>query len=151
MTFPYGKNVLPLTVGFDRLLSTFEEVDRVLGNAKPPSFPPYDIIKVDHNNYEVHIAVAGFPPENIDIEINQNKLIVSGTINKNDSEINYLHRGLGKRDFKHVYTLSDTSVVKSADIKNGILNINIENVLPEAQKPRKIPITIEKNLLTKDK
>ena len=138
MTYAYGKNILPLTVGFDRLLSTFEEVDRVLGNAKPSTFPPYNIIKVNDYNYDIDIAVAGFSAEDIDVETKQNKLVVSGS--KPQEEVEYLHHGLATRDFKHIFTLSDISVVKSADICNGILKIRVENIVPEEQKPRKIPI-----------
>lgn len=151
MTYAYGKNVLPMTVGFDRLLSTFEEVDRLLGNNKPPTFPPYNIIKLDEYRYEIQIAIAGFSSDDIDIETNQNKLIVSGKCKKSEVEVEYLHHGLASRDFKHIYTLSDISVVRSADIVNGVLVIQIENVIPEEQKPRKIPIGIDKKLLLEDK
>ena len=150
MTYAYGKNILPLTVGFDRLLSTFEEVDRVLGNTKPSTFPPYNIIKVDDYNYDIDIAVAGFSIEDIDVETNQNKLVVSGS-KKQEEEIEYLHHGLATRDFKHIFTLSDISVVQSADICNGILKIRVENVVPEERKPRKIPISTDKKLLLENK
>jgi molecular chaperone IbpA len=151
MTYAYGKNILPMTVGFDRLLSTFEEVDKLLENAKPPSFPPHNIIKLDDYNYEIQIAVAGFSPENIDVETNQNKLIVSGTCEKLGDGVQYIYRGLSSRDFKQTYTLSDISVVRSANITNGVLSISIENVIPDEQKPRKIPIGVDKKLLIEDK
>jgi molecular chaperone IbpA len=151
MTYAYGKNVLPMTVGFDRLLSTFEEVDRLLSGNKPPTFPPYNIVKLDEYNYEIQIAVAGFAVEDIDIETNQNKLIVSGSCKKPEVEVEYLHHGLASRDFKHIYTLSDISVVRSAETINGILKIKIENVIPETQKPRKIPISVDQKLLIEDK
>jgi len=151
MTYAYGKNILPMTVGFDRLLSTFEEVDRLLGYTKPPSFPPHNIIKLNDYNYEIHIAVAGFSPENIDIETNLNKLIVSGTCDKSKDEVTYIYRGLSTRDFKQTYTLSDISVVRSAEIVDGVLRISIENVVPEEQRPRKIPISVDKKLLLENK
>lgn len=151
MTYAYGKNILPMTVGFDRLFSTFEEVDRLLGNGKPPSYPPYNIVKNGDNDYEIQIAVAGFSRDDITVETNQNKLIVSGVCNKPE-DIEYLHHGLASRDFKHVYTLSDISVVKSADILNGILLIRIENVIPEEKKPKKIAIgSLDTPLLSQDK
>ena len=151
MTYAYGKNILPMTVGFDRLLSTFEEVDRLLGSGKPQNFPPYDIIKVDDYNYEIQLAIAGFSSNDVDIETNQNKLIISGSVKKPEIDVEYLHHGLAKRDFRHVFTLSDMSVVRSADIVDGILTIRIENVVPEEQKPRKIPIGIDKKLLLEEK
>lgn len=140
MTYAYGKNILPMTVGFDRLFSTMEEMDKIFGNSKVPTYPPYNIVKLDDYNYEIQIAVAGFCAEDIDIETNQSKLIVSGVANKPEVEQVYLHHGLANRDFKHIYTLSDLSVVRSADILNGILKIHVENVIPEERKPKKILI-----------
>ena len=151
MTTAYGKNILPMTVGFDRLFSTMEEIDRIFGNAKAPSYPPYNIVKLDDTKYEIQVAVAGFSIEDIEVETIQNKLYVSGVSEKPDVEPIYLHHGLANRDFKHVYTLSDISVVRSANIVNGILKIQIENVIPEERKPKKIQIGYsEKPLLTQD-
>lgn len=147
MTYAYGKTLLPSTIGFDRLFSTMEELDKMLGNNKAPSYPPYNIVKFDNFNYEIQIAVAGFEQNDISVETNHNKLFVSGISGKSESEGEYLHHGLAKRDFKHIFTLSDTSVVNSADIKNGILKISIENVIPEEKRPRKIPIGTQQNSL----
>jgi len=152
MTYAYGKNLLPSTVGFDRLFSTLEELDSILGNTKTPTYPPYNIVKCDEYNYEIQIAVAGFSRDDISIESNHNKLIVSGISKKPEIEISYLHHGLAARDFKHVYTLTDTSIVRSADIIDGVLKIGIENVIPEEKKPRLIPIgNSQTNLLIEDK
>ena len=151
MTYAYGKNILPMTVGFDRLFSTMEEMDKLFGNTKVPSYPPYSILKLDDYNYEIQIAVAGFSVEDIDVETSQNKLIVSGFARKPEVEPVYLHHGLANRDFKHVYTLSDLSIVRSADVVNGILKIKIENVIPEERKPKKIQIGSENRLLLEDK
>jgi molecular chaperone IbpA len=152
MTYAYGKSLLPMTVGFDRLFSTVNELDQLFGNAKAPSYPPYNIVKFDEYNYEIQIAVSGFSIDDIDIETNQNKLIVSGVSAKPEVEVEYLHHGLANRDFKHVYTLSDISVVRSASIVNGILKIQIENIIPDERKPKKIPIICdEKPLLINDK
>ena len=151
MTYAYGKNILPMTVGFDRLFSTMEEMERIFGNTKAPSYPPYSILKLDDYNYEIQIAVAGFSIEDIEVETSDNKLIVSGFTKKPEIEPVYLHHGLANRDFKHVYTLSDLSIVRSADIINGILKIKIENVIPEERKPKKIQIGSENRLLLGDK
>ena len=151
MTYAYGKNILPMTVGFDRLFSTMEELDRVFGNTKTPSYPPYSILKLDDYNYEIQIAVAGFSSDDIDIESANNKLTVSGFAKKPEVEPVYLHQGLANRDFKHVYTLSDVSVVRSANIVNGILKISIENIIPEERKPKKILIGSDnKKLISAD-
>lgn len=150
-TSPYGKNILPATVGFDRLLSTLNEFDEMFTNKKPVTYPPYNIVRTDDYNYEIQIAVAGFAKEDIDIELKNNVLSVNGSINMDGTQVEYLHHGLAARDFSHTYTLSDTIVVKSADIVNGVLKIGLENVIPEEKKPRKILIGNDEKLLTEDK
>ena len=148
MTHAYGRNLLPLSVGFDHLLSTLQEFEDI---AKPSTYPPYNIVKFDEDNYQIQIAVAGFGPDELEIEVKENKLTVNGE-NKSayTSDVQFLHHGLASRDFSHTFRLSDTVVVKTADIVNGVLKIDLENVLPEEKKPRKIPIGNEP-LLTSDK
>lgn len=138
MTFPYGRNLLPLSVGFDHLLSTLQEFEDI---GKPATYPPYNIVKFDEDNYQIQIAVAGFGPDELDIEVKDNNLTVNGQINTAyTSDVQFLHHGLASRDFSHSFKLSDTVVVKSADIINGVLKIDLQNILPEEKKPRKIPI-----------
>ena len=134
------KNLLPSTVGFDRLLSTIDDFDSLfLEGRKAASYPPYNIIKVDDTNYTIEIAVAGFTRDQLDVTTEGNKLTVSGKITGEDRR-EYLHRGIGTRDFTHQFTLSDTVVVKSADIEKGLLVVKLENIIPEEKKPRKIDI-----------
>lgn len=148
MTHTYGRNLLPLSVGFDHLLSTLQEFEDI---GKPATYPPYNIVKFDEDNYQIQIAVAGFGPDELDIEVKDNRLTVNGEIRSAyTSDVQFLHHGLASRDFSHNFKLSDTVVVKSADIINGVLQIDLENILPEEKKPRKIPIGNEK-LLTTDK
>ncbi len=145
----YGKSLLPATVGFDRLFSTLDEFDRMMNNNfKPVAYPPYNSIKIDDNHYEIQIAVAGFSVENIDIETKDNKLTITGTVPKTEVVQEYLHHGLAMRDFKHVFTLNDTVIVRSATINNGILSISLENIILEERKPKKIPIMTDQKLLT---
>lgn len=153
MTTAYGRNLLPSTVGFDRLLSTMEEFERMLGNgSKAQTYPPYNIVKFDDNNYEIQIAVAGFSIDDIDVETKENKLTVTGSSPKTEIVGDYLYHGLAARDFKHVFTLNDTVVVQSANIVNGVLKIALENIIPEHRKPKKIQIGFEeKPLLTNKK
>lgn len=152
-TFPYGKNLLPSTVGFDRLLSTMEEFDRILTSTggKTQTYPPYNIVKFNDNEYEIQIAVAGFSIEDIDVETKENKLSISGTSNKTEVVGEYLYHGLAARDFRHTFTLNDTVFVKSANIVNGVLKINLENIIPEHKKPRKIQIGYEEKPLLEKK
>ena len=148
MTYSYGRNLLPLSVGFDHLLSTLQEFEDI---GKPSTYPPYNIVKFDEDNYQIQIAVAGFSPDEVDIQVKENNLTVNGEIRSAyTSDVQFLHHGLASRDFSHNFRLSDTVVVKSADIVNGVLKIDLENILPEEKKPRKIPIGNEK-LLTTDK
>jgi molecular chaperone IbpA len=100
---------------------------------------------LDDERYQIQIAVSGFSKDQIDIQLEQNKLSVNGSIELGETaEMEYLYRGLATRDFFHSFTLSDTIVVKSADIVNGVLKIDLENVIPEELKPRKILIGKDK-------
>ena len=144
------KNLLPSTVGFDRLLSTIDDFDSLFTEGrKAASYPPYNIIKVDDTNYTIEIAVAGFSRDDLDIVTEGNKLTITGTIKVEDLR-EYLHRGIGTRNFTHHFTLSDTVVDKSADIEKGLLLVKLENIIPEEKKPRKIEIGSEL-LLENDK
>ena len=147
MNYAYGRNMLPLSVGFDHLLSTLQEFEDI---AKPSTYPPYNIVKYDTDQYQIQIAVAGFDKDDIQIEYKNNQLTVNGAIKTEQTDIEYLHHGLASRDFSHSFKLSDIVVVKGADIVNGVLKIDLENVYPEEKKPRKIPIGNEP-LLTSDK
>jgi molecular chaperone IbpA len=141
LSLPYGKSLLPSTVGFDRLLSTFEEFDNLLGQGtKIQTYPPYNIIKEDNETYTIEIAVSGFKRDEIEITSEGGKLYVNGAIKTARTSDKYLHRGIGTRDFSHKFVLSDTVVVRDADIVDGLLVINLENIIPEEKKPRKIEI-----------
>ena len=145
MDYAYGRNMLPLTVGFDHLFSTLNEFEQIFENKKPPSYPPYNIVKFDEDNYQIQIAVAGFSPEELDIEVKENQLTVNGAISSAyTSDVQFLHHGLASRDFSHTFKLSDTIVVKAADVQNGVLMIDLENIVPEEKKPRKIPLISNK-------
>jgi molecular chaperone IbpA len=137
MVNPY-RSLLPATVGFDRLLSTFEELDSVF-ETKTSTYPPYNLFKLSDELYKIELAVAGFREEELDVTVEGNKLYVSGH-KVNDSEVEYLHRGLAARDFKNTFTLADTIVVDEVKLDYGILTVTLKNVIPEEKKPRKIII-----------
>ena len=140
ISLPYGKSLLPATVGFDRLLSTFEEFDNIL-TTKAQTYPPYNIIKEDECNYTIEIAVSGFKRDDIEITAEGGKLTVNGAIKTARSPEKFLHRGIGTRDFTHKFVLAETIVVKDADLStDGLLIIKLENVIPEEKKLRKIEI-----------
>jgi len=148
MVHAYFRDLLPSTVGFDRLFSTLETVNDILTNptTKLPSYPPYNIIKTGENKYTIDMAVAGFTMEDIEVTMEDSILTVSGSKKETTSETNYLHRGIALRNFTRSFTLADTVEVKSADIVNGLLVISLENIIPEAKKPRKIAIGTKKLL-----
>lgn len=133
----YGKSLLPSTVGFDRLLSTLDEMDQLLTR---PSYPPYNILKISDTQYEIEIAVAGFKREDLNVELLEGKLYVTGSHGDTDTR-EYFHKGIAARNFSLSYTLADTVVIKSAKAEDGILRITLENIIPEEKRSRKIDIS----------
>ena len=137
MSYPFGRNVLLSSIGFDRLINTIEEMNAGQTINKAQSYPPYNIIKKNERDYAIEIAIAGFKNDEIDITAEGNKLTISGKI-KSEQVGEYLHKGIGNRDFSHEFTLTETVIVRSADIENGLLIIQLENIIPEEKLPRKI-------------
>ena len=123
-------------VGFDRLADLLEtaRVDAAAG------YPPYNIERTDENAYRVEIAVAGFRPEELNIEVKENLLTVQGRKAANDDQRKYLHRGLAERNFERRFQLADYVVVTEAGLADGLLSISLKRELPEALKPRRIEI-----------
>lgn len=126
------------TVGFDRL---FDDLDRQFANSANLGYPPYNILKLDENNYTIELAVAGFSMDELNITQTQNELLVEGVpYAKETNNSGYLHKGIANRSFKRLFTLADHVEVKSATLDLGILSIDLERVVPEELKPRKISI-----------
>ena len=136
-------------VGFDRLASLLEtaSVDAAAG------YPPYNIERTDENAYRVEIAVAGFRPEELNIEVKENLLTVQGRKAANDDQRRFLHRGLAERNFERRFQLADYVVVTEAKLADGLLSISLKRELPEALKPRTIAISTatEANLIEGEK
>lgn len=131
-------------VGFDRLANLLESAART---SQENGWPPYNIETTGENAYRIEIAVAGFKPDELNIEVKENLLTVTGRKTANDGaanttapERNFLHRGLAERDFERRFQLADYVVVKTADLNNGLLSIDLARELPEALKPRRIEI-----------
>jgi molecular chaperone IbpA len=127
------------TVGFDKLfdnLDTLLQVDSVVDK-----YPPHNMISIEPNKYVIELALAGFKEQDIDITIDKGMLTVKSSAKfENESKVQYIHRGIAKRSFTKSFKLADTVVVSGADFKDGILSINLENIIPDEQKPRKIEI-----------
>ena len=127
------------TVGFDRLFDMLENSS--FGQAGE-NYPPFDLIKLGDNDYHIELAVAGFKPDEIDITAQQNVLIVSGRKNEESEEKsnNYIYRGIATRSFERRFALADHIQVKGADMKDGLLAIELVREIPESMKPKKINI-----------
>jgi molecular chaperone IbpA len=125
-------------VGFDRLAALLESAARSEG---PAGYPPYNIETVGENAYRIEIAVAGFKPEELNIEARENVLTVQGRKPANDEPRRYLHRGLAERNFERRFQLADYVVVTGADLSDGLLSIALERQLPEQLKARRIEIS----------
>jgi molecular chaperone IbpA len=125
-------------IGFDTM---FDSLERRYANSTTVNYPPYNIAKVAENLYDIAIAVTGFEKDEITVQVEANELTVRGERKQSlGTEPEYLHRGLALRDFERSFTLAEHMKVKKAEIKNGILLIQIEREIPEEMKPRVIDI-----------
>jgi len=141
-------NITALASSFDRLLPTalgFENAFAALDNAAhlltatQTAFPPVNVVKKDEYNFTVELAVAGYKLDEIEITAERNSLKVTGKKTEDDTR-EYLVKGIAGRKFARQFVLSDTVVVRDANLADGILSVHLENVIPEEQKPRKIEI-----------
>mgnify|MGYP002628239771 CR=1 FL=1 len=149
MTYPYGRNILLSSVGFERLLNAFSDLENTVAENKTPSYPPYNIIKESEHDYAIELAVAGFKREELDITFEGGKLTITGKVEA-QRQGDYLHRGIATRDFTHQFTLAETVLIKSADMQDGLLIVRLQNVIPEEKKPRKIQIGAAQDTLVID-
>ncbi|MBV9509518.1 MAG: Hsp20 family protein [Caulobacteraceae bacterium] len=126
-------------VGFDRLADLLDaaSADQAQG------YPPYNIERTAENAYRIEIAVAGFRPEDLTIEVKENLLTVQGRKPANDDARRFLHRGLAERNFDRRFQLADYVVVTEAALADGLLSISLKRELPEQLKPRRVEIKAE--------
>lgn len=128
-------------IGFDRV---FEDFENRWANNVQTNYPPHNVLKTGENTYEIQLAVSGFEKDEITVEVDQDRLVIIGErLREEDADTVYLHRGLATRDFQKIFPLADHVEVKSSAIKNGILTVYLERIIPESLKPRIIPITGE--------
>ena len=135
-TFDTNK-FLPYSVGFDNLFDRLFDMDLDSSN----SYPPYNISKVDENNYVIEMALAGFNKADLEIELTSGELTIKSK-KKDDLEknLNLIHQGISQRSFVRKFTLSDEILVKNAEMKDGMLIISLERLIPEHKKPKSISI-----------
>jgi molecular chaperone IbpA len=123
------------TVGFDRLFSMMDGFDAA------PGYPPYNIERTGENEYRVTVAVAGFGENELSIEAKENTLTIKGAKQAKEGPNGaVLYQGIAARTFERVFQLADHVQVKSASIENGLLHVDLVREIPEAKKPRQIPI-----------
>ena len=123
-------------LGFDHL---FDELERVTNHAKD-SYPPHNVVKYDDMKYDIELAIAGFSKDDIDIELKDHVLSVKGERGARRDQDQYVHKGISGRKFYKSFRLSEYAEVSGADLKDGILTVSIEVVLPEKMRPQKISI-----------
>jgi molecular chaperone IbpA len=135
------------TVGFDRMFSMLDELDGVEGSVS--GYPPYNIERTAENAYRISLAVAGFTDADLSIEAKENRLTIRGEKQTNDEEQTgeVLYRGIAARTFERNYQLADHVQVKGARLVNGLLHVDLVLEIPEAMKPRVIPIASSSKLL----
>ena len=128
-------------IGFDQV---FETLNRTFANSKSDgNYPPHNVVKLDETHYLLELAVAGFDQTEIDVELKENVLTVKGDRAKKEDEIEYLHRGISSRNFVRTFPLAENVQVRGASVKNGILAVALEQVIPEEQRPKQIAITFQ--------
>ncbi len=135
------------TVGFDRMFSMLDQLGG--GEGSVPSYPPYNIERTGENAYRISVAVAGFADADLSIEAKENTLTIRCEKQSNDEQEtgNFLYRGIAGRNFERSFQLAEHVEVKGASLANGLLHVDLVREIPEAMKPRAIPIASSSKLL----
>jgi molecular chaperone IbpA len=125
----------PFFIGFNRELGRLNSAHKT----NTQSYPPYDLLKLDEDTYRISIAVAGFSKEDIDVSVDNGTLIIKGEIVEvTDAEV--VHKGIAGRKFTRSFALGEYMEVTGADMKDGMLHINVDRIIPEDKKPKTIKI-----------
>jgi len=135
------QKMMGFSVGFDSVFDRFFDMDLT----RDSGYPPYNIRKINEAQYVIEIALAGFSKEDIEVEVTEGNLAIRSKEEKEtDEDDSFVHKGIAKRSFLRSFTLSDDIIVKGADLKDGMLIINLEKVIPDEKKPRLIQIGTSK-------
>ncbi|HEY0267057.1 MAG TPA: Hsp20 family protein [Rhizomicrobium sp.] len=121
------------TVGFDRLIGLLE-------SASEQGYPPYNVERSDENNYRVTVAVAGFAEKELSVDVKDRVLTIAGKREEVEQKTNFLHQGIAGRSFERNFQLAEHVEVKGARLENGLLHVDLERIVPEEKKPRRIAI-----------
>ena len=136
-------NLRPITVGFDNMFDHFEHMmDDSFFRGTMGNFPPYNIVKTGENTYDVELALAGFNKKDIEVEYKENLLTVKSKKQEEtkDEDGNIIHRGISKRMFSKSFTIANDVEVKGAELKDGLLKVSMERIIPEHKKAKLIDI-----------
>lgn len=133
MTYDFAP-LFRTAVGFDRLARLVDTLPQDV-----TSYPPYNIEKLEEDAYRVSLAVAGFGPENIEVTVKDNALLVTGSLGE-EPKGEFLHRGIAARAFQRRFVLAENMVVEGAELVNGLLSVSLRRVVPESAKPRRIEV-----------
>ncbi|MGF9761725.1 Hsp20 family protein [Microvirga sp. 0TCS3.31] len=133
------------TIGFDRMLSLLDQAGGAEGSV--PSYPPYNIERTGENTYRISVAVAGFSQADLSIEAKENRLTIRGARQPKEKNSDMVYLGIAARAFERSFQLADHVAVEGASLDNGLLHVELVREVPEAMKPRTIPITSPSKLL----
>ena len=138
-------NLRPITVGFDNMFDHFEHMmDDSFFRGTMGNFPPYNIVKTGENTYDVELALAGFNKKDIEVEYKENMLTVKSKKQdkqeETDEDGNIIHRGISKRMFSKSFTIANDVEVKGAELKDGLIKVSMERIIPEHKKAKSIEI-----------
>jgi len=135
----------PVTIGFDNVFDHFERMfDDDFRTLSVPNFPPYNIVKTGKNTYDVELALAGYSKKDIDVSLEEGVLTIKSIKDADEKEVEdnegILHKGIAKRYFSKSFTIADDVEVKGAELKDGLLKVSLERIVPESKKPRTIEV-----------
>ena len=134
----------PVTIGFDPMFDRFEAMlnDEFFMNGSSGNYPPYNIHKTGEYTYDIEVALAGFNKKDIDVEVKDGVITIKSIheTKAEDTDDGVLYRGISKRHFTKSFTIADDVEVKGAELKDGLLKISLERIIPESKKPRTIEV-----------
>ena len=128
-------------VGFDQQLNRMNRLHDELAKTTPTNYPPYNIKRIDDNNYLIEVAVAGFKRDEVDVTVEDGKLVIKGSVTPElPEDTDYIYKGIGTRNFTRTFILEENVEVSGANLINGMLQVELERIVPDHKKPRKIEV-----------
>ena len=134
----------PFTVGFDEMFDHFDTISNHLPHMTANNYPPYNIVKTGSLTYNIEVALAGYGKKDISVNYEDNVLVIKSVKDKDEKEVEdndgVLHKGIAKRNFTKSFTIADDVEVKGAELKDGLLRVSLEKIIPDHKKARTINI-----------